>query len=202
MVRAMQSPASAADGVPVTRIRRALRITANVLTALSFLLTLATVALWARSYRTRDLVAFGRAGGNAHVAQSILGRLHVLSNLGGGYLGGASYISDRLSPRAIWNGGTSSYPHHVQWRLGFVWQTYSRSHMGMGRPYTTSNRLIVVPYWCPAAVFALAPLAWIIGTRRRFGLLSVMILVAVTAVVLACSRPPTGPWPVATRPQP
>jgi hypothetical protein len=38
--------------------------------------------------------------------------------------------------------------------------------MGLGRPYTTSERLIVAPYWFPAIVFALAPLAWITGLYR------------------------------------
>jgi hypothetical protein len=64
--------------------------------------------------------------------------------------------------------------------------------MGLGQPYTTSNRLIVVPYWLAAAVFALAPSAWMIARRRRFGLLGVMILMAALAVVLACLRPPAG----------
>jgi hypothetical protein len=174
------------------KVSRALRITRDLLTLLSLLLGVASVASWARSYRVRDLIAFGRIGGDSHVAQSILGRLHLLSNLGGGYLGGSSYEADRLSPQAIWNGGMSDYPLQVQWRLGFVWQTYGRDHLGMGQPYTTSHRLVVVPYCFPAAVFALAPLAWLIGTRRRFGLLGVMILVAAIAVFLACSRPPEG----------
>jgi len=54
------------------------------------------------------------------------------------------------------------------------------------------ERLIIVPYWFPAGFFALAPVARLIGTRRRFGLLAVMILVAAIAVVLACLRPPAG----------
>lgn len=57
---------------------------------------------------------------------------------------------------------------------------------------TTSHRLIIVPYWFPAGLFALAPLARLIGTRGRLGLLGVMIAVAAIAVVLACLRPPPG----------
>jgi hypothetical protein len=165
----------------------------NSLMVLSLLASLGTVALSMRSYRVRDLVGFARDGGNCHVAQSILGRLHVLSNLDGGCEGGVNYYSDRLSPQAIWNGGMSSYPGDVQWRLGFVWQTYDSGHMDhQGGIITTSHRLIVVPYWFPAAVFASVPIAWMIGTRKRFGLLAVMILVVEIAVVLGCLRPPAA----------
>jgi hypothetical protein len=156
----------------------------------SLLVSLVTVALWVRSYRVRDLVGFARDGGNCHVAQSILGRLHVLSNLDGGCTGGVNYYADRLSSQAIWNDGMSSYPANVQWRLGFVWQTYDSGHMDPGGGvFITSHRLIVVPYWFPAVVFASVPIAWIIGTRKRFGLLAVMILVAAIAVVVACLIP-------------
>jgi hypothetical protein len=157
----------------------------NVLTALSLLLCLATLGLWSRSYRVRDTVGFGWAGGNCHVAQSILGRLHVLTTLGGGCVGGTTYGTDRLSPQAIWNGGMSSYPPHVHWRLGFAWQSYSLTHMGMGQPYTGSYRLIIVPYRFPAVVLALAPLAWMAGLRRRVGVVDLMIIVAVIALALA-----------------
>jgi hypothetical protein len=166
-------------------LKRAGWIAWNVLTALSLLLCLATMALWLRSYRVRDMVGFGWAGGNCHTAQSILGRLHVLTNLGGGCSGGASYVADRLSPQAIWSGGMSGYPTAVRWRWGFVWQTYDRSHMGMGQIYWSSYRLVVVPYWFPVGVLALAPLAWAAGLRRRVGLLDLMILVAAVALVLA-----------------
>ena len=62
--------------------------------------------------------------------------------------------------------------------------------MGFGQPYSTPQRLIVVPYWFLAAIFALPPVAWIIGRKSRFGILGVMILVAAIAVLLACMRPP------------
>lgn len=168
-------------------MRRAGWVAWNVLTALSLLLFLATMALWLRSYRVRDTVGFGWAGGNRHTAQSILGRLHVLTDLGGGYVGGTSYRADRLSPRAIWSGGMSGYPNpsDVRWWLGFVWQTYDRSHIGVGPIYWASYRLIVVPYWFPAGVLALAPLAWAAGLRRRVGLLDLMIIVAAVALGLA-----------------
>jgi hypothetical protein len=163
-------------------LKRAGWIAWNVLTAVSLLLCLATVAFWLRSYRVRDMIGFGREGGNCHTAQSILGRLHVLTHLGGGCTGGMTYYADRLSPRAIWSGGTSNYPLDVRWRLGFAWETYEGGHMDMG---PVSYRLIVVPYWFPAGVFALAPLAWAAGLRRRVGLLDLVIIVAAVALGLA-----------------
>lgn len=166
-------------------MRRARWVAWNVMTALSLLLCLATTALWLRSYRVRDTIGFGWVGGNCHIAQSILGRLHMLTNLGGACAGGTTYGADRLSSQAIWSGGMSGYPRKVRWRWGFVWQTYDRSHMGMGQMYWSSHRLIVVPYWFPAGVFALAPLAWAAGVRRRVGLLDLMILVAAVAFGLA-----------------
>lgn len=166
-------------------MRQAGWIAWDVLTALSLLLCLATLGLWVRSYKVRDTVGFGWAGGNCHVAQSILGRLHVLTTLGGGCGGGTTYMADNLSPRATWNGGMSGYPLRVQWRLGFVRQTYSRLHMGIGQPYSLTYRLSIVPYWFPAVGFALTPVAWVAGLRRRTKLIGLMIVVAAIALALA-----------------
>jgi hypothetical protein len=168
-------------------MKRARWVAWNVVTAISLLLCLATTALWLRSYRARDTVGFGWKGANSHIAQSILGRLHVLTHLGGGYTGGTTYRADRISPRAIWHGGMSGYPlvGTVRWRWGFVWQTYHSDHFGMGQPYRLLNRLIVVPYWFPVGVFALAPFAWAAGVRRRVGVLDLMIIVAAVALLLA-----------------
>jgi hypothetical protein len=154
----------------------------------------ASVALCARSHQVRDIVSFGREGGNSHLVQSIRGRLHLLTDLDGGSTGGFSHRADRIGPRGTWHGRMSSYPNEdeVEWRLGFVWQTYVSHHFGLGQAYSITNRLIVVPYWFLAAVFALPPVAWLIGTRRRFGLLAAMLLVAAVAVVLAGLRPPAG----------
>jgi hypothetical protein len=38
---------------------------------------------------------------------------------------------------------------------------------GMTGLFTTNHRLIVVPFWCPAALFALAPALWLVGRYRR-----------------------------------
>ena len=186
----MQSPSNAEERPAASLLRRALRITTSSLTVLSLLLSLAAVALCVRSYRVRDRVFFGRVGGNAHVAQSILGRLHLLSDLDGGYLGRVTYTSSQLSHRSRWDGNASSYPDRVEWHAGLVWQTYRSYHMPMGHTFSIPQRLIVVPYWFLAAIFALAPVAWITGRKRRIGIRGVMILVAAIAVVLACMRPP------------
>ena len=159
----------------------------NVAAAMSLLLCLATLAIWVRSYWVRDTLGFGWNEGNCHVAQSILGRVQVLTRLGGGCQGGATYSADRLSPNALWHGGMSGYPQpaEIRWRLGFVWQSYFKSHFAGGDPFVTSNRLIVVPYWAPVCGFALAPVAWAAGFRRRVGVLDVMIIVAAVALALA-----------------
>lgn len=100
-------------------------------------------------------------------------------------MGGASHVADRLSPDAIWNGGMSSYPREVRWRLGFVWQTYSSFHMGIGKPYTNWHRLIIIPFWFPTVVLGLAPAAWVWGERHRVGLIDLMCIVAAIALALA-----------------
>ena len=118
------------------RLKRAGWAAWNVTAAMSLLLCLATLALWLRSYRTRDVVAFGWKGGDSHLVQSIQGRFHLISHLGGGYTGGMSYQADRISSRALWNGGMSGYPRpaDIRWRLGFVWQSYRRSHFAGAAP--------------------------------------------------------------------
>lgn len=143
-----------------------------VLAALSAILCLVTVAIWVRSYWVRDIVTFSQPGGNSHLAQSILGRVHVVTGLDGGSEGGRSYAADRLSPQAIWSGGVSGYPVEVHRHLGFVWQTYSRFQFdlmtgGQAALFTTHHRLIVIPYAYPAALFALLPIVWLSGKRRR-----------------------------------
>jgi hypothetical protein len=145
------------------------------LCVVSLLLCIATAAIWVRSYYFRDIVGFGRANGNCNLVQSILGRLHWMTNLDGGCAGGgASHQSDRLSPQAIWNGGMSSYPVTVDRHYGLVWQTYKRYHMmdmtvsGVSPAMLMSNhRLVVIPYGYPAALFALAPAAWLFMRLRR-----------------------------------
>jgi hypothetical protein len=141
------------------------RFLATAFTAVSLLLCLASFTIWIRSHFIRDLVGFGRTGGNCHIAQSIRGRVHLLSNLDGGCSGGHSYAADNLVKNALWNGGMSSYPVTPQWRLGFIYQTYTRSHMFatnlQGQIYTSRHRLIVIPWWAPTLLFAIAPTLWL-----------------------------------------
>ena len=150
-----------------------LRFLRHSLTLLCLVLFLASLAMWIRSYWVRDVISFGRQGGNCHLVQSILGRTHWLTNLDGGCSGGSSHRTDRLSSQAIWNGGMSSYPITVEWHGGFVWQTYSRTHFSMTvtpfPPPNTRHRLVVIPYWAPAAVFGLLPIAWTARLLLRRG---------------------------------
>ena len=144
----------------------------NILSAISLVLCLATVALWVRSYYVRDSLHFGRHNGNSHVMQSILGRVHLLSHLSGGRESGQTfYYRDRLLPHATWNGGMSGYPPRVHWRLGCAWQNYSQYHLPItigGQGFSTSRRLIILPYRWPALLFALLPtIALLRAIRRR-----------------------------------
>jgi len=144
----------------------------DILGALSLLLVMAIVVLWVRSYLVGDIVEFGVVGGNCHIVQSIFGRLHLLSRLDGGYtVTGVQHTADRLVPQTQWQGGMSGYPPRVNWCCGFVCQTYSKQHMSGNvgdRPPVTHHRLIVVPYWLPAALFAIPPAVWLIALRRRW----------------------------------
>jgi hypothetical protein len=156
--------------------RRLRRILLALLTTFSLILCIEVALLWARSYWVRDVVGFGRAGGNCHVLQSILGRVHLLSNLDGGCEGGVTHSSDRLAPDAAWHGGMSNYPRAIRWRGGAAYETYDGYVMGQPGLYpaaVTHHRLIVVPYPYLVALFAIAPGVWLCswrrGRRRRAG---------------------------------
>ena len=150
-------------------MRRLLRWAFNLCAVVSAVLFVATCVLWVRSYRVRDSLSWGRAGGNCHSAQSIRGTAQVLSNLDGGCSGGGSYQADPLSPQAVWHGGHSGYPVAVEWHMGLVWQTYQRFQMGWGSGggFLEHQRLIVVPYRYPAALLAVVPAAWLVRKRRK-----------------------------------
>jgi hypothetical protein len=146
------------------------RILFTLATTLSLFLFVETALLWGRSYWVRDIVGFGRHGGNCHVVQSILGRVHFLSDLDGGCEGGVTYSSDRLAADAIWNGGMSSYPRTMRWRAGVAYETYDGYVMGQPGLYpeiVTHHRLVVVPYGYFAGVFAILPARWVMTWRRR-----------------------------------
>jgi hypothetical protein len=156
------------------------RILFSVICAVSLLLFVATVAAWIRSFWFRDIVSYVSTNGNGRLIQSIRGRLHIISDLDGQSSGNFMHREDRLSPDAIWHGGMSGYPVKVEWHLGHVWQRYSRFHgFGfLGYPpnggLTTNHRLIVIPYWSPAVLFAVMPAIWIwrfikYGQRRKVG---------------------------------
>jgi hypothetical protein len=135
----------------------------NLAAMVSLAVCLAVVALWVRSYFVRDIISFGRNGGDAHTFQSILSRAHIVSSLGGGRVSGdTSHRSDRLSPNATWNGGMSSYPPpaQVRWHFGCIAQTYSTYQMSVivgDSAVLTRCRLTVVPYRWLALLFAALP---------------------------------------------
>jgi hypothetical protein len=158
-------------------MKRIVRIAFGILAACSLVVCLASVVLWVRSHYVRDIAIFGRTGGRPHTAQSILGRLHIITDYDTSYPSGelvGHYQSDRLSPQAIWNGGMSGYPVKVEWRFGFVFQHYTQMHFLFSQAPrmtpSTRHRLIVIPYSAPTVLFALAPAAWIAQRllRRRF----------------------------------
>ena len=64
----------------------------------------------------------------------------------------------------------SSYPVTPQWRLGFIYQTYTRSQLVFTFPsatMTSRHRLIVIPWWAPTLLFAIAPAFWLAHYRRH-----------------------------------
>ena len=146
---------------------------------ISALLFLAVLGVWVRSFWVRDIFSYLDEGSDAHLIQSIRGRFHILSDFVGTAQGPFSHREDPLSRYAIWNGGTSGYPVKVEWHLGHVWQKYSRSYMSFAPTniaplFTTNHRLIVIPYWSPAILFAILPTIWIwrfikYGRRRKAG---------------------------------
>jgi len=148
-----------------------MRRLATALVTLSLLLCVATLVMWGRSLFVRDIVGFGRAGGNCHLAQSIFGLVHILSTLDGGCEGGVTWSSDRLAKNALWNGGMSSYPPRIRWRFGCAYETYPDYHLGLSATspgFTTNHRLIVVPYAYPAALFAILPAIYLIRRWRTW----------------------------------
>jgi hypothetical protein len=141
----------------------------NLAAAVSLSFCALALVLWVRSYYVRDIIDFGRKGGGSHTAQSILGRVHVVSSLGTGRESGRTiHASDRLSPHAIWNGGMSGYPPRVEWHFGCVWQRYSKHLMSVLGVFATERRLVVVPYrWLVALSAVLPAIAVIRAVRRR-----------------------------------
>jgi hypothetical protein len=161
-------------------MQRLKRVLSTILAALSLVLFIAVVAVWIRTFFIRDIVGFVSGDGNGQIVQSIRGRLHIMTSLDGRSSGSFSHSQDRLVPNALWNGGMSSYPVNVEWHMGHVWQTYSRNHLIFSSPpagasgFTTNPRLIVIPYWSPALLFAILPTIWIWqfvkhGQRRKIG---------------------------------
>jgi hypothetical protein len=160
----------------------------NVLTALSFLACLATLALWVRSARTLDTVHANWS----HLPQqyasvfSIQGRLVLDTpyiHWRGEADAGIKYEAQSLDPGENWSGYVCP-PGCRSW-LGFVWQDYDPAATEGRSNFTRyPYHVIIVPHWFLAGVFAVLPLVWVAGVRRRVGLLDLMALVATIAVLL------------------
>jgi hypothetical protein len=141
------------------------RVLFTLVSGLSLLLLVAVVAVWIRSYWVRDIVMYCPPNRNFHTIQSILGSLHIISELDGSSTteNRVWWQIDPLARDAIWNGGMSGYPVKVEKNLGHVWQRYLYT-VFTPYPYrslTLHKRLIVVPYWSPAVLFAILPTIWI-----------------------------------------
>ncbi len=152
-------------------MRRLLRWAVNLLCLLSLLLCLATVGLWVRSHWICDLVCHSVAGRSATWIQSVHGRLHVVTTFDNFMYSETWYKTGAISRQTSWNGLLGGYPAHPEWHFGFIYQTYSERclapRFARQTIHTTRNRLVVIPYWVPAALFALLPAVWL---RRHFGL--------------------------------
>ena len=155
------------------------RVLFTIAAGLSLVMFMAVVGVWVRSLFCRDIVGFVSGNGNGQLIQSIRGRLHIITSLDGRSSGSFSHQADRLVPDALWNGGMSGYPVKVEWHLGHVWQLYSQHHYFSidtipSRVLTTNHRLLVLPYWSPAALFSILPTIWLwrfvkYGRRRKIG---------------------------------
>jgi hypothetical protein len=154
------------------------RVVFSIVCGVSLLLLVASDVGFSGAGWVRDIVGYvSPETHNYHIAQSLLGNLHIISHLDGGSTPSPlSWQTDRLAPNAIWNGGMSSYPVKVQSFLGHVWQNYTTSPFSpsLSRPITMRYRLIVIPYRSPAMLFAILPAIWVwrfvkYGRRRKAG---------------------------------
>src|SRR3954447_3446004 len=98
-------------------VRLMRRCSFHIASAVSLLLLVAVVVVWVRSYWVRDIVSFVDRRNCNHTIQSLLGRVHIISNLDRVSSGGFTHRQYRLAPDAIWNGAMSGYPLKVEWRL-------------------------------------------------------------------------------------
>ncbi|HYE21616.1 MAG TPA: hypothetical protein VEA69_24435 [Tepidisphaeraceae bacterium] len=148
------------------------RFLSNLLTLLSTVLLIATVALWVRTPYATDYAEF--VGLDSYVTGSTMpGRVqgkvlidYGLVNFFGDRPGRPSYKFDHsvIPSPTDWRTLTSSN-FDTERRWGPFWlATYSARGMD-GR--TIRGVYVSTPLWFPAAVFAVLPTWWVIRRRRR-----------------------------------
>ena len=135
----------------------------TLLSALSLLLCVASVAVWVRGYWVRDEVTVWRYPPGRRQQTVIAG------------FPGCVYFG-RCDWPAVASGGTArtgwdSRPQHGRWDGGFGgwpvrWQFARFVWVGFDRPGAW-DRLLVIPLWCPTALFAVAPIGTVVAWRRR-----------------------------------
>ena len=149
----VQSSARAAHGAEKTRIRRALRVTTNLLILLSLVLCVAERRpVCAQSSGPRHRPGSAGLAGTATLSKSIRGHPESrLSDLDGGYTGG--FRCKRRPHRAPGRPGTAACPA-TRIRSSGGWASSGRRmsapHMRFGEPYirstvASSRRALLVP---------------------------------------------------------
>ena len=148
----------------------------NVAAALSFLLCVGCGAIWVRSYFRYDAIYFNRVSGTAERPERRF--FHARSSLGSVSLCSQyeNAVSSMINPydRAKLGRGWETLTEHTNapqalpfpggggW-LGFRGHFESQDHPKQIR----RERLVIVPYWFPTALFALPPAVWAVARARR-----------------------------------
>ena len=140
------------------RIKTRRRLFAGV-SVLSLILCLATVGLWVRSYRHRDIRYYSRIGRESFEALTVPGRFQL-------FIG-----EKRVDLRALDDWNFSMAP-----AMDFDGPTFRFGPQKYQSPLVNVDGWIMrFPLWFPPIAFALAPACWLsshrrLGKRRKLGL--------------------------------
>ena len=167
-------------------MRRLIRILLNALTVLSLVLSVATVALWVRSYGGSDYVTRLTPGPvTSHSvshrtigAQWTLGQIRLVRGEHTAYLP-RDYVPPERPPAPLWSRGRLGKGHSGWQRIGgpSFWNRlgFCRYRLGMGASfYDESEEGVTLSAWLAAIPFLIPPLLWAKGAwrgrcRRRAG---------------------------------
>jgi hypothetical protein len=137
----------------------------NLLSALSLLLCIATMALWAGSFWVREswlhiTCEEGREPGTIAVSRWV-----IIDQGGVAIARDAMPVPSRPEQRwDRWAEGSSNYPNQGRWqRLGVGWWKYEWSESGV----TLGGRGAVFPLWAVALTTAVAPALFLVRHLRR-----------------------------------